>query len=172
MNTVEKDTNLDFKKNISILVDYAHEPESMKLLLESLVEMKSKNKFDYIIHIVSCDGAGRDNWKKPILGKLSYDYADYSLVTLDNYDKNDNPTEILSLLTQDLDKKSNKYFVTESRSIAFDQALIHAKEQGLLGKKVLICSTGVGFENGLTQPQGIIDWNEKEIWKKKFSEIS
>jgi UDP-N-acetylmuramoyl-L-alanyl-D-glutamate--2,6-diaminopimelate ligase len=162
---------MQFKKNISILVDYAHEPESMRSLLEHLTELKTKSEFDYLIHIVSCDGAGRDNWKKPILGDLSHKFADFTVVTLDNYDKNDNPEEILKLLTQNIDPASNHFQVNKSRSKAFDIALEIAKKQALDNKRVIICSTGVGFEKGLTQPEGIIDWNEKQVWQQKFEEL-
>jgi UDP-N-acetylmuramyl tripeptide synthase len=174
---------MSFKNNISILVDYAHEPESMRQLLESAVSWKDKKEYDYIIHIVSCDGAGRDDWKKPIMGKISYNLADYSVVTLDNYDERDNPEEILALLTKDYDKsihndKNQKYFVTPSRQIAFETALEQAKkiiETGLKNQtqiQVLIISTGVGTENGLTQPGGTLDWNEKVKWTELFNQIN
>ncbi|NJS41651.1 hypothetical protein HC766_04915, partial [Candidatus Gracilibacteria bacterium] len=50
------------KRKISILVDYAHEPESMKQLLQT-IQSWTPDYFNNIIHIVSCDGAGRDDWK-------------------------------------------------------------------------------------------------------------
>ncbi|NJL96374.1 hypothetical protein HC864_00920 [Candidatus Gracilibacteria bacterium] len=92
------------KRKISILVDYAHEPESMKQLLQT-IQSWTPDYFNNIIHIVSCDGAGRDDWKKPILATISQKYANISILTTDNYDKNDNPKKILELLEQDLDQK-------------------------------------------------------------------
>ncbi len=171
---------MSFKNNISILIDYAHEPESMRQLLETAVSWKNKGEYNYIIHIVSCDGAGRDDWKKPIMGKISYDLADYSVVTLDNYDQRDNPNEILALLIQDYDKSKEelKYFVTPSRQIAFETALKQAKKiiqsdsVHPFTKQVLIISTGVGTENGLTQPNGKLDWNEKIKWTELFNQLN
>lgn len=164
---------MSYKNNISILVDYAHEPESMRLLLSTLRGLVQKGRYDKIIHIVSCDGAGRDDWKKPLLGKISFDLADFSIVTLDNYDENDDTQQIINLLTRDFDKKLKniKFETTDKRSIAFDIALERAKFHALNNERVLICSTGVGVEAGLTQPYGKIDWNEKEIWKEKFNAL-
>lgn len=166
--------------NISILVDYAHEPESMKQLLNTLSSWRERGLYDCIIHIVSCDGAGRDDWKKEIMGKISYDIADYTVVTLDNYDQNDNPIAILELLCKQLppDQKDIKYQVTPSRKHAFDLAIKKAIElQTSFGNltpdplKILIVSTGVGSENGLTQPNGVMPWNEKKEWEKSFQEF-
>jgi UDP-N-acetylmuramoyl-L-alanyl-D-glutamate--2,6-diaminopimelate ligase len=157
-------------KNIQILVDYAHEPESMKQLLETLKDRKNKGIYDLIIHIVSCDGAGRDDWKKPVMGKLSYDLADISIVTTDNYDSEDNPEEILDLLTDKFDKKrqQQKYFRFINRETAFRKSLEIAKDSRF--KNILIVSTGVGSEQALTQPSGSIKWDEGEMWKKIWSE--
>jgi UDP-N-acetylmuramoyl-L-alanyl-D-glutamate--2,6-diaminopimelate ligase len=166
-------TTVNFS-NISILIDYAHEPESMKLLLETMKKWQSDKYFDYIIHIVSCDGAGRDEWKKPILGKISHENADFTIVTLDNYDERDDKNKILNLIMRDFDTKLlNKQFTSDSnRSVAFDIALKKAVE--ILSEnelKILICSTGVGCENGLIQPGGKIEWDEKKIWQQKFANL-
>lgn len=166
--------NSKITSKISILIDYAHEPESMKLLLGTLSTWRENNFFDYVIHIVSCDGAGRDLWKKPILGKISHQNADFTVATLDNYDERDNPEEILDLITRDFDKKQHliQYEKTENRREAFEIAIKKAIQISNFGqKKVIICSTGVGCENGLTHPKGKIDWNEKEIWTEIFNQF-
>jgi UDP-N-acetylmuramoyl-L-alanyl-D-glutamate--2,6-diaminopimelate ligase len=154
-------------KNISILVDYAHEPESMKQLLETLLNWKNKGFYDQIIHIVSCDGVGRDDWKKPILGETSYKYADYTILTTDNYEVTDDPQDIVDLLAQSLDPKleNKKYFNVVSRRDSFTKALKIAAKNN---KKSLIVSTGVGSEQGLTQPNGKMEWDEREVWKSIF----
>jgi UDP-N-acetylmuramyl tripeptide synthase len=161
---------------LSILVDYAHEPESMKQLLSTIANWRFMGYYDYVIHVVSCDGAGRDVWKKPIMGKISFDNANFSVVTLDNYDSSDNPNQILDQLAEQLPKalEGKKYYKTPSRREAFEVALLQAQE--IAGKteenfKVLIVSTGVGSENGLTQPGGIMEWNELEQWQQLYTKI-
>jgi UDP-N-acetylmuramoyl-L-alanyl-D-glutamate--2,6-diaminopimelate ligase len=153
-------------RKISILVDYAHEPQSMTELLQTISGWKP-DYFNNIIHVVSCDGAGRDDWKKPIMGEISYKYADISILTTDNYDKKDNPNEILKMLSSDIVKKQNnkKYYQFINRRSAFLKALELAKE---ISGKVLIVSTGVGTEQGLTQPKGTIKWDEKQVWKSLY----
>jgi UDP-N-acetylmuramoyl-L-alanyl-D-glutamate--2,6-diaminopimelate ligase len=152
------------QENISILVDYAHEPESMKQLLETLVSWKNGGFYDQVIHIVSCDGVGRDDWKKPILGEISCNFADYSILTTDNYETGDNPRDIVDLMSKSLDKKleNKKYFKETGRLKAFKKALELATNSN---KKTVIVSTGVGSEQGLTQPDGKMEWDERIVWK-------
>lgn len=162
---------------VSILVDYAHEPESMKQLLSTLAGWRNDGSFDYIIHVVSCDGVGRDDWKKPILGQLSSEYADFSILTTENYDNRDNPEDILNLLVQDLNSADEgiKFQKVLDRRSSFILALNKAQEYASLSSqsiKVLIVSTGVGAEQGLTRPEGKIEWDERKVWGQVFGELA
>ncbi len=158
-------------KNLSIMVDYAHEPKSMENLLKTLESWKEKEFFDIIIHLVSADGVGRDDWKKPILGKLSFAHSDYSVFTTDNYQKEDNPKKILDLLTNDLTNLpdiDNKLIKVIDRFEAFKIAIKKANEYLEKNLKVIIVSTGVGTEYGLTQPSGVIEWDERKKWLEAY----
>lgn len=160
-------------QNFDILVDYAHEPASMENLLKTLSVWQKNGFYDKIIHVVSCDGAGRDDWKKPIMGKFSFDFASNSIYTTDNYEAGDNPEKIVEMLLQNISKKdlqnaqkSGKIVKNIDRKIAFEEALKIAKKYADENQKTLIVSTGVGNENGLFRPDGKIDWNEKKVWQK------
>ena len=152
--------------NISIIVDYAHEPESLKLVLDTFINWKEQNRFDYIIHVLSCDGVGRDDWKKPILGNISYEKADFTVLTTDNYGPKDDPNKIVEMLAKDYNKvlRGAKYDLNIDRFEAFKIALVQARMQAAKGKKVLVFSTGVGTEFGLTNPSGILTWDERQKW--------
>jgi UDP-N-acetylmuramoyl-L-alanyl-D-glutamate--2,6-diaminopimelate ligase len=156
------ENNIKTSSSVSVLVDYAHEPASMEYLLKTVNSWKPKH-FDHIIHIVSCDGVGRDDWKKPILGNLSNQYADYSIFTTDNYEVGDKPEEIIATLTKDISGNIESY---SNRKDAFVAAL--NKTIKLKGN-TLIVSTGVGSEQGLTQPTGILKWDERAVWREVFS---
>jgi len=158
---------------VSILVDYAHEPESMRQLLSTLAGWRDNGIYNRIIHVVSCDGAGRDDWKKPILGKLSSQHADFSIMTTENYDQRDNPAQILELLTKDLDDDQNniKFVKVIDRHEAFITAMQKAEQYAQDSQenlKVLIVSTGVGAEQGLIRPSGKIVWDERQIWREVY----
>jgi len=163
-NTFAKYEIKNNSHNLGVLVDYAHEPASIKALLENLNRLKKLGMFDKIIHVISCDGAGRDDWKKSVMGNISMEKADFTVVTTDNYDQNDNPDKIIELITKDFASNfSDKDFASDiDRKKAFKIALEKAKDY----KSAVIVSTGVGSEYGLTSPNGIIDWNEKKVWQE------
>ncbi len=157
--------------NTSIIVDYAHEPASMEQLLNQLDQWRNDGHFQTIIHLVSCDGAGRDDWKKPQLGLISRKYADYSILTTDNYDSSDNPQEIVDLMSKEFDKSELHvtYFSIINRASAMEKALEIATK---IATPTLIVSTGVGSEQGLTQPFGILKWDERETWRDLVTNFS
>lgn len=112
------------KANFSILIDYAHEPESLSQFLQTLADWRKNGYFDLIIHILSCDGVGRDDWKKPIMGSLSYKYADFTVLTTDNYGEKDNPQEIVELLGKDFidkDELLSKEWLDYHLNLEFDE---------------------------------------------------
>jgi UDP-N-acetylmuramoyl-L-alanyl-D-glutamate--2,6-diaminopimelate ligase len=162
------ETNQQWKSNCDLLVDYAHEPKSMESLMTTLADWRKRKSYAQVIHILSNDGAGRDDWKKPVMGDISYQYANFTVVTTDNFDHSDNPEDILKLQTQNFDKTTlgNKYILEINRKLAFKRALQVAKNyiQSFPDQKVLIVSTGVGTEQGLTQPDGIMNWDERLEW--------
>jgi UDP-N-acetylmuramyl tripeptide synthase len=171
---------------VSIIVDYAHEPQSMKRLMETLVDFRRRLFFDKIIHIISCDGVGRDDWKKPILGMTSYSNADFTFVTTDNYDNDDNPLDIVNLLSVEFPAEtevtemsqfdgSQKYIKEINRQKSFELAIEIAKKYAELSDeetKVLIVSTGVGSEQLMVQPEGEIVRDERKVWKDTWLQTS
>ena len=112
------------KVNFSILIDYAHEPESLSQFLQTLASWRQNGYFDLVIHILSCDGLGRDDWKKPIMGSLSYKYVDFTILTTDNYGEKDNPQEIVELLGKDFidrDELLSKEWLDYHLNLEFDE---------------------------------------------------
>ena len=172
-NTLSKDPEYPVPKELketSVLVDYAHEPESIRQLLETLVSWRKSSVFQHVIHILSCDGVGRDDWKKPVMGDISYMNADYVVLTTDNYSKEDNPNAIVDLLSKNFpkDQETKKFIKEVDRRKAFQKALDYSTK---LKGEVLIVSTGVGSEYGLSQPDGVMPWNESQVWQKLIEEF-
>jgi UDP-N-acetylmuramoyl-L-alanyl-D-glutamate--2,6-diaminopimelate ligase len=155
---------------VDILVDYAHEPESMKQLLETLHRWKKSTIYSHVIHILSCDGAGRDDWKKPVMGDISFINSDYIVLTTDNYTQNDDPQDIVNLLSHNYppEEEGSKYIKEINRRKAFKKALHYSAQSK---EPCIIVSTGVGSEYGLTQPGGVMTWNEPLVWQNLVEEF-
>ena len=77
-------------QNFTVIVDYAHEPVSAGEAYKTVQGFGDKK----IISVIGSQGGGRDQAKRPILGKLAAKYADCVIVTNeDPYD--DDPQEII-----------------------------------------------------------------------------
>jgi UDP-N-acetylmuramyl tripeptide synthase len=174
---------------VSIMVDYAHEPESIKSILSTARDWRVRQLFDKVIHIVSSCGTGRDDWKKPVTGSLSYSFADFSVVTTEDYGPEDNPQSIVDALAKDFPleteikitkdwKKDSKYIKEINRTRALELALEIADQMSLEYQKsddtckVLIISTSVGSQQTMTQPEGEIEYDERKVWAKVFGEFA
>lgn len=174
---------------VSIMVDYAHEPESIKSILATAKDWRTRQLFDKVIHIVSSCGTGRDDWKKPVTGSLSYSFADFSIVTTEDYGKEDNPQSIVDTLATDYPKSTeifetsnwnlqSKYLKEVNRTKALELGLKIADQMALEYMKsneecrVLILSTSIGSQQTMTQPDGEIEYDEREVWAKKFEEFA
>lgn len=66
----------------SVIVDYAHTPESLESLYKAFPS-------DRKICVLSGTGGGRDTWKRPVMGEIADRYCDSIILTdEDSYDEN------------------------------------------------------------------------------------
>ena len=64
------------KKELNIMIDYAHSPESLENILQA-VKTYTKGR---VILVFGC-GGDRDTSKRPIMGEIAGRIADYSIIT-------------------------------------------------------------------------------------------
>lgn len=74
------------------IVDYAHTPDALKNVLETISELRQGN--EQIITVVGC-GGNRDAAKRPEMAKIACQYADRVILTSDN-PRNEDPLAILA----------------------------------------------------------------------------
>ncbi len=74
-----------------VFVDYAHTPDALKNVLETLQEVAKTNQK---VHVVFGCGGDRDKTKRPAMAKIAHQFADFVLVTSDN-PRTENPEAII-----------------------------------------------------------------------------
>jgi len=119
-------------KNYDIYVDYAHTPDGLKKVLQTLKrEIKGR-----LICVFGC-GGNRDEQKREIMGKISGEYADFTVITSDN-PRFEDPMMIIKDVEKGVLSKTNNFVVVEDRREGIKYALNYAKS----GDVVLIAGKG------------------------------
>src|SRR3989344_2697686 len=76
----------------SVVVDYAHTPDSLRLVYETLKNSLKPNIYNLkpkLICVLGAAGGGRDKWKRPEFGKIAAKYCDEIILTNeDPYEEN------------------------------------------------------------------------------------
>lgn len=115
---------------IMIYIDYAHTPDAMKMLLQT-VRKQAKSR---VIVVFSCGGE-RDKIKRPKMGMIASTYADYIILTTDNA-RSESPQQINEQIIQGF-SSAQLYEIQLDRKQAIEQALTLAKKDDtvvILGK--------------------------------------
>lgn len=116
----------------AVVVDYAHTPDALEKVLQTLheVTMAAGGK---LICVFGC-GGDRDRGKRPMMGTVASKLADMSIVTSDN-PRSEDPAEIIAAIVQGM---SSNYQVVEDR----EQAIVQAIKTAQLADTVLIAGKG------------------------------
>lgn len=69
------------KKNITAFVDYAHTPDALQNVLETIAEIKKNGQ--EVITVVGC-GGNRDALKRPVMARIAVQFSDRVILTSDN----------------------------------------------------------------------------------------
>ena len=104
-------------ENPLVIVDFAHTPDGMQQILNSLKEKE--------LLVVFGAGGDRDKSKRPIMGRVASSYAKKIYVTSDN-PRNEDPDAIINDIMQGIEEK-HKVIVNANRKEAIAQA-IHDQE--------------------------------------------
>ncbi len=79
-------------EKITAIVDYAHTPDALKNVLETINDIRTKN--ETLITVVGC-GGDRDKTKRPVMGGIAAKLSDKVIYTSDN-PRTEQPEQIIS----------------------------------------------------------------------------
>jgi UDP-N-acetylmuramoyl-L-alanyl-D-glutamate--2,6-diaminopimelate ligase len=108
------------------MVDYAHSPDSLKNILTAAKEYAKSR----IICVFGC-GGDRDRTKRPIMGKISGELANYTIITSDN-PRSENPEVIIKEIEEGIKTVTDKYITIADRAKAIREALSIAKKNDVI----------------------------------------
>jgi len=114
------------KKELTIMIDYAHSPESLENIL-SAVKSYTRGR---VISVFGC-GGDRDTTKRPIMGEISGRIADFTIITSDN-PRTENPELIVKAIEEGIKKTKGNYKAIVDRTEAIKEAIKMANKTDII----------------------------------------
>ena len=114
------------KKELKLMIDYAHTPDSLKSILETV----KTYTIGRVICVFGC-GGDRDKNKRPQMGEISGKLADYTIITSDN-PRTENPEEIIEQIEKGIKKTKGNYECISDRKEAMKKAIIMANPKDIV----------------------------------------
>ena len=180
---------IECNQNFRVYVDYAHQKESMEAALKAARGLMAEleTRFDAnpplvseqanlvsseggrVIILLGAEGGGRDKTKRPAMGKIAGELADYVVVSnVDPYE--DNPKEIIEDIAVAAEAagkiREKNLFAIEDRRLGIRRALGLAKE----GDVVLI--TGKGSEQSIIIGGKSSPWDDRIVVREELNKLT
>lgn len=117
------------KEKITAIVDYAHTPDALKNVLETINTIRTKN--EELITVVGC-GGDRDATKRPVMGKVASDLSTKVILTSDN-PRTEDPDKIIEDVEAGVEAHNwSKVISVTNRKQAIKSACAMAKAKDII----------------------------------------
>jgi UDP-N-acetylmuramoyl-L-alanyl-D-glutamate--2,6-diaminopimelate ligase len=140
-----------------IIIDYAHTPDGLENILKT-AKAFTKGR---LISIFGC-GGDRDKVKRPQMGKISTDIADFTIITSDN-PRSEEPMDIIKDIQAGVEKEN--YIVIENRKDGIKKAISIAQ------KEDVVVIAGKGHETYQILKNETIHFDEREVVKEILDSV-
>jgi len=148
---------VDEGQPFSVLVDYAHSPDSLESVLRSARAFTEGR----LICVFGC-GGDRDRGKRPEMGRVTHAFADLAVVTSDN-PRSEDPLAIIAEITAGAGASTE---VEPDRRRAIERAL----EQAEPGDTVVIA--GKGHEQGQEVGGRKLPFDDREVARETLRRLA
>jgi UDP-N-acetylmuramoyl-L-alanyl-D-glutamate--2,6-diaminopimelate ligase len=150
------------KNKITTIVDYAHTPDALENVLNTINDIRSNN--EQLITVVGC-GGDRDTTKRPIMAHIASSMSNKVILTSDN-PRSEDPINIIADMEKGIEVQNQK----KTLSIVDRKQAIKTACQ-LAGNNDIILIAGKGHEtyqevNGVRQ-----DFDDMKIVKELLEQL-
>ncbi len=141
----------------SVIVDYAHTPDGLKNVLETIQTISKGN----IYVVVGC-GGDRDKGKRPIMANIACEYSDYAIFTSDN-PRMENPLEIL--------KDMESGVIGENYELVVDRKEAITKAIQMATNDDVVLIAGKGHETYQVVGKQVLSFDDREVARNAIREL-
>ena len=149
---------VDVGKDYTVMIDYAHSPDSLENILTT-VKAYAPGR---VVCVFGC-GGDRDKTKRPVMGRISGQLADFTIITSDN-PRTEDPEMIINDIEEGIKETGAAYIKIVDRREAIKYALMNARD------KDIIVLAGKGHENYIILKDKTIHFDEREVIREILNE--
>ena len=150
-------------RGFTVVVDYAHSPDGLDNVLRSARALNPKR----LVCVFGC-GGDRDPKKRPLMGRISAELADLTILTSDN-PRSENPDAIIEDILVGIEggRDNASVMVEADRHVAIKNALCELARPG-----DLIVIAGKGHETGQTAQGKTIPFDDRQVAREALAECA
>jgi UDP-N-acetylmuramoyl-L-alanyl-D-glutamate--2,6-diaminopimelate ligase len=149
---------VDAGQEFTVLVDYAHTPDSLEQVLDSARAICDRN----LIVVFGC-GGDRDRSKRPLMGRAASNGADLAIVTSDN-PRSEDPAAIIAEIRRGMRGGADVVEEVDRRA-----AIEHAVREAGPGDVVVVA--GKGHEQGQTFATETLPFDDVAVVREALEAI-
>ena len=158
---------INLGQNFTVIVDYAHEKESMTRAMET-TEMIRGVGLGKIIVLLGAEGGGRDKAKRSQMGEIVGRRADYVVISnVDPYE--DDPIEIIEDIAKATEQqgkiRGQNLFTIEDRRTGINKALSLAQPNDI------VIITGKGAEQSIVIGGKSAPWDDRIVAREEILKV-
>jgi len=112
-----------------VIIDYAHTPDALENVLNTIKEISSKRKGKLFV-LFGC-GGDRDTGKRPKMGRIASEIADFMVVTDDN-PRSESSENIMTDIVTGLPRDFKDYTLIQDRKKAIDFIINKAQDRDVV----------------------------------------
>jgi UDP-N-acetylmuramoyl-L-alanyl-D-glutamate--2,6-diaminopimelate ligase len=150
---------IDAGQPFTVLVDYAHTPDSLSNVLRA-----ARRICDGALIVVFGCGGDRDRGKRPLMGKVAVELADRAVITSDN-PRSEDPIAIIGEIEAGAAQAGAPYEIEPDRREAIARALRSAEP----GDVVVIA--GKGHEKGQTFAGRTLPFDDRTVAREELERL-
>ena len=150
---------IDAGQPFSVVVDYAHTPDSLSNVLRAAREISEGR----LIVVFGC-GGDRDRGKRPLMGRAAAELSDVTIVTSDN-PRSEDPLAIIDEITAGAAATGRAYEVEPDRRAAIRRAFERARP----GDVVVIA--GKGHESGQQFADRVLPFDDRRVAREELASL-
>jgi UDP-N-acetylmuramoyl-L-alanyl-D-glutamate--2,6-diaminopimelate ligase len=150
---------IDGGQPFSVLVDYAHTPDSLANVLRAAREVSEGS----LIVVFGC-GGDRDRGKRPLMGRVATELADLAIVTSDN-PRSEDPRAIIDEIVPGAREAGRPYELEPDRRAAIRLAFTRA------GAGDVVVIAGKGHETGQKFADRVVPFDDRDVARSELARL-